>query len=131
MAPWPATSRTSAATSSPGSPCTTPTRWSPGLAEAGIRASAFSAGSIAPDLFPTTDAGVEVIVAPEDRAEALRIAEAFAAEAADAEATDAGTAPPIETGRRPDDWEQAGRVRLRWSTPRREHRCESGAVPQL
>ncbi|MGE0730621.1 MAG: hypothetical protein AB7O92_19195 [Acidimicrobiia bacterium] len=58
------------------------------LAEAGIRASAFSAGSIASDLFPTTDAGVEVIVAPEDRAEALRIAEAFAAEAADS-ATDA------------------------------------------
>ena len=43
------------------------------LARAGIRASVFSPSSIVPSVFPTTDEAVQVIVAPEDREEALRI----------------------------------------------------------
>lgn len=43
------------------------------LARAGIRASVFSPSSIVSSIFPTTDEGVQVIVAPEDREEALRI----------------------------------------------------------
>lgn len=43
------------------------------LAEAGIRASVFSPGSIVSTIFPVTDDGVQVIVAPEDRSKALRL----------------------------------------------------------
>lgn len=46
------------------------------LAEAGIRATLFDPGSIASGLFPATKDGVQIIVAPEDRAEAVRILEA-------------------------------------------------------
>jgi hypothetical protein len=52
------------------------------LAAAGIRASVFSTSAILSDLFPTTDDGAEVIVAPEDRDEALRILAELAAEQA-------------------------------------------------
>lgn len=43
------------------------------LAAAGIRASVFSPAAIASDLFPNSDEGVQLIVAPEDRDAALRI----------------------------------------------------------
>ncbi len=50
------------------------------LARAGIRASAFAPGAIASNLFPTTDEGIQIIVAPEDREAALRIAAEAAGE---------------------------------------------------